>query len=220
MLTWQPLRFAASYDVEIYLGPTRVVNTNTKYSSWVPTDPIPVSTDDYTWHVRRVDATGLRGDWSETRRFRIAASRRLPWHPPSPPSSPPSGSLFSWLPDSRATNYRFERRKPGGVDLAETVTTRATAWAPTTALAAGTAQWRVVALDAKGASLGASPWRPSWSSTRPQWSPQSRSQAAARSAPTSGSTAPTFDPAVATTTYQWLRGTSVHHRRAPAPRTP
>ena len=44
-------------------------------------------------------------------------------------------------------------------DLAETVTTRATAWAPTTALPGGTAQWRVVALDAAGQSLSSSPWR-------------------------------------------------------------
>jgi hypothetical protein len=158
-LTWQPLAFAASYDVEVYAGPDRVAEDNSKYSSWSPSTPFPASADGYKWRVRRVDAQGRQGDWSTLQSFTFGGFPVSQDAPAPAAVVPATGARFTWLSDPRATSYRFERRKPGVTDLAENVSTRATAWAPTSALPAGTAQWRVVALDAAGKSLGASPWR-------------------------------------------------------------
>lgn len=158
-LSWQPLAFAASYDVEVYAGPERVAEANSIYSSWSPSTPFPASADGYHWRVRRVDAKGRQGEWSPLQAFAFGGFPVSQDGPAPAAVVPATGARFSWLADSRATSYRFERRKPGTSDVAETVTTRATAWSPTTALPAGTAQWRVVAVDAAGKNLGASPWR-------------------------------------------------------------
>lgn len=158
-LTWQPLAFAASYDVEVYAGPDRVAEDTSKYSSWSPSTPFPASADGYRWRVRRVDAKGRQGGWSALQTFSFGGFPVSQDAPAPAAVVPATGGRFSWLSDSRATSYRFERRKPGTTDLAESVATRATTWSPTTTLPAGTAQWRVVALDATGKSLGASPWR-------------------------------------------------------------
>ncbi len=207
-LTWDPIDFAASYDVEVYAGPTQVASVTTKYASWTPSTPFPASVDGYTWRVRRVDTKGRRGEWSPTRRFRFDGFPVSPAAPAPSEVVPPAGGRFSWLADTRASAYRFERRKPGSTDLAETVTTRATAWSPTSAMAGGTAQWRVVALDAAGQSLGSSPWRDFVVVDPPRVVIPVTITGSGAVGTELRAYAPTFDPAAVTTTYQWYRGTS------------
>ncbi len=214
-LSWTALPFAASYDVEVYVGATKVGGaTSVKHTSWAPSDPFTASADAYTWRVRRVDAKGRKGGWSETRSFRFEGFAPAPASPAPDAVVAPSGALFTWLPDARATSYRFERRRPGSTDVVEAVTTRATAWAPTSAVVAGTAQWRVSALDAAGRTLGSSAWRASWSSTRPPWRRRSRSRAAARSGPSSACRPPS---STRWSTRRRTSGTAARRRSATRP---
>ncbi|MBA2954635.1 hypothetical protein GON03_09900 [Nocardioides sp. MAH-18] len=208
-LRWKPLDFAASYDVEVYAGPTKVATATSIYSSWTPSAPFPASADGYTWRVRRVDAGGRKGDWSATRSFRFEGFQPSLVAPAPSAVVAPTAGRFSWLPDARATSYRFERRKPGTTDLAETVTTRATVWSPIAALAAGTAQWRVVALDASGVSLGASPWRDFVVIDPPLVVTPVTITGSGALGSELRAYAPTFEPAATTTAYQWYRGTSL-----------
>ncbi|GAA5151461.1 hypothetical protein GCM10023340_30310 [Nocardioides marinquilinus] len=210
--SWDPLAFAGAYELEIMAGPTTVVSQKQiKYTSWAPTTPLPASTEPYRWRVRRVDAKNLAGEWTDYRTFTVDA---LPVATASPDDGAlvePTGGLFSWLPDPRATSYRFERRKPGETtgSLAESVSTRATAWAPTSALPAGTAQWRVVAIDAAGKDLGASPWRTFVVVDPPAVATPVTISGSGKVGTELRLSAPTFDPPAETTTYQWYRGTSV-----------
>ncbi|WP_182524659.1 Ig-like domain repeat protein [Nocardioides dongkuii] len=208
-LSWEPLPFAAAYEIEVYAGPTKVAgSTSWKHASWAPSDPLPVSDAGYTWRVRRIDARGRKGEWSPVRSFHMTAIVPSTIAPAPGAVVVPSTSYFHWQPDERATSYRFERRKAGTTSLVENVATRATAWAPTAALAAGSWEWRVVALDARNASLGASPWQ-GFSVVDPP--------AVVRPVTVAGSgavgtelraTPPIFDPTVDAITYQWYRGST------------
>ncbi|HTW16841.1 MAG TPA: Ig-like domain repeat protein [Nocardioides sp.] len=207
-LSWEPLAFAAGYEVEVYAGPTKVDGpTSWKHVSWAPSDPYPVS-EDYTWRVRRVDAKGRRGAWSEQRSFRIDPVVPSTVAPSEGAVVAPGTAYFSWEPDVRATSYRFERRKKDSTSLTENATTRAASWAPTAALAAGSWQWRVVLLDNRGSALGAAPWRsftvvdPPAEVTRVSISGSGRVGSDLRVG------APTFDPVVDRIDYQWYRGTA------------
>jgi large repetitive protein len=208
-LSWLPLPYAKTYEVEVYSGPTKVAGGTTVHTSWAPSDPFPASATAYNWRVRRLDAVGRTGEWSALRTFRNEGFTPAQATPAAGGVVPPSGALFTWEPDARATSYRFERRKPGSAsDVAETVTTRATAWAPTTALAAGTAQWRVTALDSAGKALGSSPWRDVVVVDPPAEVNPVTVTGSGRIGSDLRLAQPTFDPPVDATTYQWYRGTS------------
>ena len=207
--SWTPLAFAASYDIDVFAGPTRVAGaTAWKHASWAPSAPLPPSVEGYTWRVRRVDARGRRGDWSPTRTAFAPSLTPSPIGPTEGATVAPSTSYFSWEPDVRASSYRFERRLSGTTSLAENVTTRATAWAPTRALPAGTWEWRVVTLDTNGAALGAAPWR-KFKVIDPPAVVTGVSIAGSGEVGTDlRVAAPTFDPQVDAVSYQWYRGTT------------
>ncbi len=85
--TWNPLDYAASYDLEVYKdGDTqantanRVVNAGSAQTALSISNPLPVSANPYVWRVRRVDAQGRPGGWSLWGRSRSARSR--PARPP------------------------------------------------------------------------------------------------------------------------------------------
>lgn len=207
-LSWEPLAFAAGYEVEVYAGPTKVGgSTSWKHVSWAPSDPYPVS-EDYTWRVRRVDATGRRGAWSEQRSFRIDPVVPSTVAPAEGAVVAPSTAYFSWEPDVRATSYRFERRQTGSTSLTENVTTRAAAWAPTAALGAGSWQWRVVLLDNRGSALGAAPWRSFTVVDAPVAVIPVSVSGSGRVGSELRVGAPTFEPVVDRIDYQWFRGTA------------
>jgi hypothetical protein len=208
-LTWDSVAFAKTYDVEVYAGATRVANASTVHTSWSPSDPFTVAAVEYTWRVRRIDAAGRAGEWTDLRSFRAEGFPPSLTAPGDGAVVAPSGALFSWQPDARATSYRFERRRPGSTtDIAETVSTRATSWAPTAALPAGTAQWRVTALDATGKALGSSPWRDVVVVDPPAEVTPVTIVGSGRVGTDLRVSAPTFSPPVESTTYQWYRGAS------------
>jgi hypothetical protein len=208
-LSWQPLEFAAAYEVEVYAGPTKVGgHTSWKHVSWAPSEPLPVSSEGYTWRVRRVDAKGRKGGWSADRTFRIDGYELAAITPAVGAVVAPSTAYFAWDKDPRATTYRLERRRVGTTSLVDPVTTRATAWAPTAALGAGSWEWRVVALDAANSAAGASPWRPFAVVDPPAVVTPVSVTGSGKVGTVLEAFPPTFDPAVETVAYQWYRGTT------------
>ncbi len=211
-LSWEPLAFAGSYDLQVFAdgNVNPVATATTRHTSWAPSSPFPVAAGAYTWRVRRVDARGRPGDWSALFSFRVEGFPLSAAAPAAGAVVPPTGGLFTWLPDARATGYRFERRRPNDPNnsVAETVTTQATAWAPTSTLAAGTTQWRVTALDSGGKELGSSSWREFVVIDPPAVATPVTISGSGRVGTELRAFAPTFDPVAEMTTYQWYRGLS------------
>jgi hypothetical protein len=176
---WTPLDFAGSYDVEVFKdGDTtgssvkRVVSGNSKQVAFSLTSPLPAASTPYTWHVRRVDAKGRKGEWSPltlTSSFKVVGNAPTLTAPTSGRYVTGNDALFTWKAADGATSYSFERRAAGSTSLAERVTTAALAWAPTKTIPDGSWLWRVTSLDASGKALASSPW---WSfavdGTRPR----------------------------------------------------
>lgn len=167
---WDPLPFAGSYDIEVYkdgdtTGSTtkRVLSGASKQVAFSPTTPLPASSALYTWRVRRVDAKGRKGAWSDL--AVPAASFRVSGTPPTA-SNPVAGalvgsrdSLFTWQATQGATSYRFERRLAASSSVVETANTVSLAWASPKVIADGSWQWRITALDAAGKATASSGWR-------------------------------------------------------------
>jgi hypothetical protein len=73
---WTPQDYAAKYTIEVYkngdlnFSPTnKVLSQTTKMSAWSPTTALAEGI--YAWRVRRLDADGKPGPWSEGRRFTL-----------------------------------------------------------------------------------------------------------------------------------------------------
>jgi hypothetical protein len=163
---WSPTLFAGSYQLEVYKNgdtawsPTnRIINVTSKQTAYAHTVPLPASSSDYVWRAARIDADGRPGQWSATGRFKWAGAKPELLAPASGATVTGASGYFAWKPVEGAVTYRFERQLVGGTRLTESVTTSATAWAPTAVIAAGSWQWRVVALDANKAEIGSSDWR-------------------------------------------------------------
>jgi hypothetical protein len=165
---WKPLDFAASYDIEVYknndvLGQlsNRVLTGNSKQVAFTTSTPLPASDVAYTWRIRRVDASGHKGGWTNLAdaTFRVGSDEPTLLSPA--PSSYVAGddALFTWQALEGVTSYRFERKAVGSTSVSEIVNTPALAWAPTKTIADGAWQWRVSTLDAGGKVLRSSAWR-------------------------------------------------------------
>jgi hypothetical protein len=211
-LSWQPLGFASSYDVEVYKNDDRLGNAGNRVFSGnsqqvvlAPTSPLAAATTPYTWRVRRVDASGRKGGWSALRPFLVTAPAPTLTNPAEGADVPPSDALFSWDAEPTATTYRFERRRPGVTDLTESLTTPATAWAPTKAIANGAWEWRVTSLDANNAALGSSGWRPFAVHDTPVATTPVRLQGSGGVGTALTVVPPVWDMPDVITTYQWLR---------------
>jgi large repetitive protein len=213
-LRWQPLGYASAYDVEIYRnGDTKPDATNLVDKattaqtavSWLT--PVEQSAEPYTWRVRRVDAKNRRGDWSAWKSYSVVA-RPVQLDAPADGSRvPPNESLFSWQPVNQAASYRWERRPAGGSQITS-ITTAATAYAPTSTIQDSDYEWRVVALDTAGKELGQSEWRGFSVFGAPVALTPARIEAGTSSGQV-GSTLtgvdPTWDLPGVTNLYQWLR---------------
>ncbi|MGN6754020.1 MAG: hypothetical protein ACTHJJ_15865, partial [Intrasporangium sp.] len=164
---WSPTLFAGSYQLEVYKNgdtawsPTnRIINVATKQTAYAHTAPLPSSSADYVWRVARLDADGRPGQWSAAGRFSWTGTKPELSTPVKDATVSAASGYFAWKPVEGGVSYRYERRAVGGTGLAESVTTDATAWASTSVIAAGSWEWRVVALDAGRAEMGSSDWRP------------------------------------------------------------
>lgn len=213
-LTWTPLDFAASYDVEVYKNDdtnpiNRVVSLNSKQITLSLASPLPVSDQAYLWRVRRVDAKDRRGDWSTWGRFVVVGQPPVLDSPSADTRVPPSDALFTWQPAAGATpsKYRFERTKQGSSTIAETVTTAARGYAPTKTIPEGEWRWRVTALDANGQALGTSAWRGFTVVSAPQAVTLPVVDGSGKVGTVLSGKPGTWDLPGVTETYQWLRGT-------------
>jgi hypothetical protein len=211
-LSWQPLDFAASYDVEVYKNDDRLGNAGNRVLSsssqqvvLAPTSPLAASATPYTWRVRRVDASGRKGGWSALRPFLVTAPAPTQTNPAEGADVPPSDALFSWDAEPTATTYRFERRRPGSTEVTESATTAATAWAPAKALTGGPWEWRVTSLDANAAALGSSAWRPFAVHDTPVATTPVHLQGSGGVGTALTVVPPVWDMPDVATTYQWLR---------------
>ena len=184
-LRWQPLAYAASYDVEVYkdadtIGQAGnlVFSGNSKQVALTPTVPLAVSGQSYTWRVRPRDAANRPGQWTDladsSHRFRVVGAAPSLTAPQDDTLVVGTDSCFTWTGVNGATDYRWDLRLQGGGALSS-VRTPALAWAPSI-VADGNWEWRVVSLNSAGVETarprgGSSEWMPS----RRPWPRSSRS---------------------------------------------
>jgi hypothetical protein len=178
-LRWEPLPYAASYDVEVYKNADTVGQAanlvftgSSKQVALSTPRPLPVSSVAYTWRVRPRDASGrIGGPWTELSApgasFRVVGTAPQLTAPADGSDQRANDLLFTWNGVDRATDYRFERRLVGGGGT-ENVRTPGLAYAPSN-VADGRWEWRVVALDSIGGEIGASGW---WRFTVDQTAPK------------------------------------------------
>jgi hypothetical protein len=215
-LVWQPLPFAASYDVEIYKtwnattqsGTTLVTDNAVAQSMYAFATPLPAQATPYYWRVRRNDAKGKDGQWSQMSSFTWTGQNPQLLSPAVGERVEPNEEVFRWAPADPAlppVAYRWQRRKVGQTSTTDNVKTYATAWAPTSTIGDGDWEWRVVGLDADDAELGATPWRAFTSSTKPLVVQAPEITGGVQVGQVlSVSTMPVFEPADVTLAWQWL----------------
>lgn len=211
---WTPQAFAKSYDVEIYKNDDTTFSTANRVASafgirnaaHVPLVTLPTSPEFYVWRVRRTDSADNKGPWSETGRFQVSVGAVDLLSPALGGSTPPNGAVLQWSRVTGAATYSITMTPPSGT--AQTVTTSATAYAPTGNLATGTHHWTVNAKDASGNTIA---------TATSSYSVDAQLQATQRPGIETPEgtgigkivtvTPPAWSPGgvTVTTTYQWLR---------------
>jgi hypothetical protein len=161
MLGWQPLNFAAAYQLEVYVAgasvPKYTVTSN--QVTWSPaTTTHSLAPGDYEWRVRRLDAKNRFGGWSSKANFTVSNTAPVLTMPSAGGLVSPRDSVFVWEPVSNATDYRITLTSPTGSTI--TQITKATAWAPLTKLSPGSWTWRVDTRDTSGTVSAQSGTRP------------------------------------------------------------
>ena len=75
--TWTPQDYAAKYELEVYengdlaFSPAnKVLSQTTKMSAWAPTKALEPGV--FAWRIRRLDADGKQGPWSNGRKFTLS----------------------------------------------------------------------------------------------------------------------------------------------------
>ncbi|GAA5032893.1 hypothetical protein GCM10023258_32300 [Terrabacter aeriphilus] len=209
---WTPADFAGSYVLEVYRNDdtnwspvNRVASVTGRQVAYAHGLPLPASSSAYVWRVARLDADNRPGQWSTTGRFFSTGTVPTQTSPAVGAAMSQSSPYFSWTAVPGGVTYRFERRAPGTTALAENVTTSAQAWAPTAALPMGAWEWRVVAVDANRADLGASAWRPFTAVGTLTLTPSPSVTGVVRVGSRLTAAPGTWTPAPVTLAYQWYR---------------
>jgi hypothetical protein len=211
--TWGSQGFTGSYTIEVYRNNDLTFSSaNRLFSKTVLTpayawdSPVPVSPAPYVWRVRRTDADGNEGPWSERGRFIVSAGAINLTSPADGGSQPPNGPVLTWTPLAGATSYTVEIRPASGSGSTTTANTVASAFAATTNFVSGTYIWTVTAKDASGSAVG------SGQATFSVNNQLVAAQATQISAPagtgvgaTLTSTAPAWNQPDVSNAYQWLR---------------
>ena len=159
-LQWQPLAYAASYDVQIdndanFSSP--VTTTTTKMTAWAYTEPLAAGT--YYWRVRSNDADNRDGAWSLVRSFVLTPAAPTLVSPANGSYPAPATLLLQWSSSQPSPKYAVDISTSSDFTCALSGyphTTVMRSWAPKTLLANGKYYWRVRALNASGATAATS----------------------------------------------------------------
>ncbi|HEY3414852.1 MAG TPA: Ig-like domain-containing protein [Armatimonadota bacterium] len=164
-LQWNPQPYAASYAVQIdndanFSSPIATVTT--KMTAWTYTEPLAVGT--YYWRVRRNDAGGREGAWSDAApshawTFVLNPAAPTLVSPINGAAPAPANLLLTWSSAQAYPKYSVDLSTSSqflGQVTGFPQTTVMTSWAPMTLLANGTYYWRVRALNASGATVATS----------------------------------------------------------------
>jgi hypothetical protein len=163
---WEPMPFAARYDIEVYkngdlaFSPTNKLaagSATTMLTAWSPLQALG-GQGDYAWRLRRVDVDGRKGEWGPGRVFRLESGGPELLSPAAGSGSDGRDLVYDWAPVAGASSYRFQSSTSATftTGLQQQVTAM-TEWAPTAPLGPGTHYWRVQVLDARGNVLASSP---------------------------------------------------------------
>lgn len=161
-LSWDPLFYAKTYTVQVFAGganpdiatPLQSV-TGLKQNAYAPAAPLKPG--DYVYRVRRADADGRPGAWSDTGSFTSTGSGPTLVSPSDGAEVSAKFGLFTWEPASGSApvaSWRIALARQGGSTT--TVNTQATAYAPTATLPDGIYTWTVTAFDTGGNAIGTS----------------------------------------------------------------
>jgi hypothetical protein len=159
-LGWDPLAYAKTYTVQVFPSgadpdlatPLQSV-AGLKQNAYTPAAPL--APGNYIYRVRRADADGRPGAWSATGSFTSTGAGPTLVSPADSAEVSSKFGLFTWQPASGSApvaSYRIALARQGGTTT--TVSTQATAYAPTAALADGIYTWTVSALDTNGTVIG------------------------------------------------------------------
>jgi hypothetical protein len=159
---WKPRLYSSYYDLEVYRNNDVTASpanralwgTNIRQTAFTSEEPLQALGKDFVWRVRRTDFSGNKSAWGAWHRFRVAPAPSKLLEPGRSVSA--TRPLFSWRAAGPAASYQWQLRR--GSDL-ERVSTVATSYAPTAALARGTYSWRVLSFDADRNQSGATGWR-------------------------------------------------------------
>lgn len=171
LLTWDPLEYAAAYDIEVYKNPNppeqglvtgnRVYQlVNTRITAAIA--PIALPAGEYGWRIRRKDADGKPGPWStETngglRKFTLVPAVPSLVAPANGDNVAGNTFLLDWDQVPGATQYRVQTSTASNFSsFKENQATVMTEWAPTVLYADGLYYWRVQSLDSAGNVLATS----------------------------------------------------------------
>lgn len=154
-LTWEPLPFAASYEIAVYPKgsntPRTLASSNqVRWSSTMSAQSL--APGEYEWQVRRKDARNRFGGWSPRAQFAVTESLVTLGAPAPNGSVAPRDSEFSWEALPGAAEYRVVLTSSNGTQISQI--TKATSWSPTTKLASGDWTWLVEPRDTAGVAMG------------------------------------------------------------------
>ena len=179
LFQWSPMASAQQYDVEVYknpdspVSPTNLVGSvRTRLTTAALATVLPAG-QTYGWRVRRIDANGRQGGWSDAAptspsettpvglaRFYVTGPSPVLIAPANDATVTSTSLLFTWGAQARATRYKIDVSTTLGFGtLLETATTDSTAWAPgqiSPVWPSSTLYWRVSSLDANNAVIGTS----------------------------------------------------------------
>ncbi|CUR60125.1 exported hypothetical protein [metagenome] len=208
-LSWKPLNFASSYQLELYVKgasvPKYTVTSN--QVQWSPTTAAQaLAPGEYEWRVRRLDAQNKLGGWSAKQVFIVSNSAPTLISPSAGGTVAPRDSVFTWAEVPDATDYRVTLVPPTGSPI--TQVTKATAWAPLTKLTTGTWTWRVETRDANGVVSAQSGTQSFVVSTDVMASAAPRIEGSGQIDTVLLGFAPVWTRTPDSVTYQWLRGST------------
>lgn len=206
-LSWVPLNFAASYQLEVYPtgSNTAKIIANSNQVKWsATTSAQSLAPGLYEWRVRRKDARARFGGWSERRPLAISESVVTLNAPVGNSSVAPRDSVFSWQGLPGASDYRITLTSPTGSTI--TQTTKGEAWAPFTKLASGVWTWRVEPRDTAGVAMGSSSTQSFQVTSELSANQAVRIEGSGQLGSVLLGYAPVWSESPDSVTYQWFRG--------------